>query len=236
MFFAASLSAFVFTAFAQGQSSTSGAAAGGVGTSSSQTGAVGTGQTKGTTGSSQSMGNPTSPSAPVAGAMNQPSSGAPGQGTGASSPHSGPGAMGAGQTPGTTGSSHTMGSPATSSTPGASAMNRSGSTMTDQATSDADRTLNQKLRQGLISDSTLETSSRHIYFSTDNGAVTLQGTVPTEQAKKDVENKIEKMSGVKKVENQLKVMSSTSSSTTMGGTSATGGMDSTTSTKHGSSH
>jgi osmotically-inducible protein OsmY len=95
----------------------------------------------------------------------------------------------------------------------------------DQATTEADRTLNQKIRQGLTSDPALGTSSKNVHFSTDNGKVTLHGTVATEKEKKDLEAKVEKMAGVKDVDNQLQIAPASSSS------SASGSMGSTSSAK-----
>lgn len=82
---------------------------------------------------------------------------------------------------------------------------------TDQAKSEADRALNQNIRQSLSADFSLSASAKNVHFSTDNGKVTLHGTVPTEKDKKDIEAKIEKMTGVKDVDNQLQIAPSTSS-------------------------
>jgi osmotically-inducible protein OsmY len=92
---------------------------------------------------------------------------------------------------------------------------------TDQAKSEADRTLNQNLRQTLSADSSLSASAKNVHFSTDNGKVTLNGTVPTEKDKKDIEAKIAKMTGVKDVDNQLQIAPATSSAAdSMGSASA----------------
>jgi osmotically-inducible protein OsmY len=80
----------------------------------------------------------------------------------------------------------------------------------DQAKSEADRTMNQSIRKALTADSSLAASTKNVHFSTDNGKVTLHGTVPTEKDKKDIEAKVEKMSGVKDVDNQLQIAPSTS--------------------------
>ena len=82
---------------------------------------------------------------------------------------------------------------------------------TDQAKSETDRTLNQNIRQTLNTDSSLSASAKNVHFDTDNGKVTLRGTVPTEKDKKDLAAKVEKMSGVKDVDNQLQIAPSTSS-------------------------
>jgi osmotically-inducible protein OsmY len=106
--------------------------------------------------------------------------------------------------------SSSMGS---STTPGSSA----GMSATDQAKSEADRTLNQNIRQGLNADSSLSASAKSVHFSTENGKVTLHGTVPTEKDKKDIEAKVAKMTGVKDVDNQLQIAPATSSAGSAGG-------------------
>lgn len=102
-----------------------------------------------------------------------------------------------------TGSSRTMGSPSSpGSSMGSSAAMGAGA---DQAITEADRTLNQNIRQALMADSSLGASSKNVHFKTDNGKVTLHGTVATEKDKKDIEAKVEKMTGVKDVDNQLQI-------------------------------
>jgi BON domain len=129
------------------------------------------------------------------------------------SPHSDTGTMGSGGTSGATGSSRPMGSPSAPSSPGMSAPDRPSSAMTDQGMTEADRTLNQNIRKALSADSSLASSAKNVHFSTDNGKVTLQGTVATEKDKENIEAKVEKMTGVKDVNNQLQVASSTSGAT-----------------------
>jgi hypothetical protein len=141
---------------------------------------------------------------------------------------------GSGMSSGATGSSRTMTSPSSPSSgshdtampsspgstrPGGSTMGSSAApggtagmgAATDQAKSEADRTLNQNIHQTLNTDSSLSASAKNVHFDTDNGKVTLRGTVPTEKDKKDLEAKVEKMSGVKDVDNQLQIAPSTSS-------------------------
>jgi osmotically-inducible protein OsmY len=91
---------------------------------------------------------------------------------------------------------------------------------TDQAKSEADRTMNQNIRQTLNTDSALSASAKNVHFDTDNGKVILRGTVPTEKDKKDIEAKVEKMSGVKDVDNQLQIAPSTSSAADRMGSSS----------------
>jgi BON domain len=146
-------------------------------------------------GSSQTMGS-NSPSGS--------SSHDPGMSSGTESTHSGSSTMG---------SSGTMGRGSSSSHAGMSAA-------ADQGMTQADRTLNQNIHQALNVDSALAISSKNVHLTTDNGKVTLHGTVATEKEKSDIEAKIEKMTGVKDVDNQLQIAPSTSSAAgSMGSTS-----------------
>lgn len=144
------------------------------------------------------------------------------------SPPSATGTMGAEETPGETGSSHMGESSRSPSSSGMSATEQSSSSaMSDQAMTEEDRTLNQKIRQELASDSDLQTSASNIHFNTDNGKVTLMGTVATEQEKQDIEDKVGDMAGVEEVDNQLQIASTSSGSTSsMGSSSGTGSSES----------
>jgi osmotically-inducible protein OsmY len=153
---------------------------------------AGSGMSSGATGSSRTM---TSPSSPSSGSHDTAMPSSPG------STHPGGSTMGSSAAPG----GSTMGS---SAAPGGTA---GMGAATDQAKSEADRTLNQNIHQTLNTDSSLSASAKNVHFDTDNGKVTLRGTVPTEKDKKDLEAKVEKMSGVKDVDNQLQIAPSTSS-------------------------
>jgi hypothetical protein len=142
---------------------------------------AGSGMSSGATGSSRTT---PSPSAPSSGSHDTAMPSSPG------STHPGGSTMGSSAAPGGTAG---MGA------------------ATDQAKSEADRTLNQNIHQTLNTDSSLSASAKNVHFDTDNGKVTLRGTVPTEKDKKDLEAKVEKMSGVKDVDNQLQIAPSTSS-------------------------
>jgi osmotically-inducible protein OsmY len=83
--------------------------------------------------------------------------------------------------------------------------------MTDHGMTQADQTLNQKIRQDLMSDSNFRTSASNVHFNTNNGKVVLQGTVATEKDKQEIESKVEKMTGVKDVDNQLQIAPASSS-------------------------
>jgi hypothetical protein len=93
---------------------------------------------------------------------------------------------------------------------------------TDQAKSETDRTLNQNIHLALNADSALSASAKNVHFNTDNGKVTLKGTVPTEKDKKDIEAKVEKMTGVKDVDNQLQIAPATTTSSAAGSTGSMG--------------
>jgi osmotically-inducible protein OsmY len=75
----------------------------------------------------------------------------------------------------------------------------------DKGVTQADRALNQRIRQALSSDSTLATTASKIHLESDNGEVTLHGSVATDEQKSDIVSKISQMNGVKKVHDQLKV-------------------------------
>jgi len=95
----------------------------------------------------------------------------------------------------------------------------------DQGKTEADSSLNQSIRQALNADSALGASAKNVHFDTDNGKVTLHGTVATDKEKKDIEAKVEKMTGVKDVDNQLEVGSAATSGAagSTGSTSSAGG-------------
>jgi BON domain len=84
-----------------------------------------------------------------------------------------------------------------------------GKAMDDKATTEADRALNQRIRQALAADSSLGRSTERVYLNTENGEVTLQGAVATEKEKADIGMKVQQVAGVKKVNNQLQMAPST---------------------------
>lgn len=69
----------------------------------------------------------------------------------------------------------------------------------------ADRSLNTRIREALQNDTDLAFSAADIKLLTDNGKVTLQGSVATEQMKEELMAKVEQVAGVKTVENQLTI-------------------------------
>jgi len=96
----------------------------------------------------------------------------------------------------------------------------------DKGTTETDRTLNSQIRTALKGDTSLNDASQKVNLSSDNGVVTLSGTVATEKDKQDIESRVESMAGVKEVENNLQISpqassSSSSSSSGMGSSSST---------------
>lgn len=89
-------------------------------------------------------------------------------------------------TPSTTGGTPTTGSPS----------------MTE-----ADRALAQSVQQALSQDPSLAPAAQNIQVRANNGEVTLQGSVSSEQEKADIGAKAQQVAGVTRVNNQLEVTS-----------------------------
>jgi len=85
----------------------------------------------------------------------------------------------------------------------------------DMATTDADKRLNRQMRQALNSDTSLANVGQNIHFDTQNGEVTLHGSVASETEKNQIEQKVKQLSDVKSVQNEIEV-SSVGSSSLMG--------------------
>ena len=96
-------------------------------------------------------------------------------------------------------------SPAPSGSTSMQSAEQMGKALEDQAATEADRSLNQRIRQALNADTALATSVQKVQLETNNGEVTLHGSVPTEKIKDDVSAKVRQVAGVKKVENQLQM-------------------------------
>jgi len=80
-----------------------------------------------------------------------------------------------------------------------------GSVMKDEARTEADGALNQHIRQALSEDVALAAAAQSVFIVTDNGEVTLQGSVATEREKADINAKVRQVAGVKKLKNQLQM-------------------------------
>ena len=82
---------------------------------------------------------------------------------------------------------------------------QAGKALSDKANTATDQTLNQRIRQALSGDMALAADAQKIHLNTDNGEVTLHGSVATEKVKADIATKIQQVAGVKKVDNQLQM-------------------------------
>lgn len=74
-----------------------------------------------------------------------------------------------------------------------------------QSESEPDRTITQRIREAIVSDSALSTNAKNIKIITVKGVVTLRGPVASSQEKDAITRKINGIQGVVKVDNQLEV-------------------------------
>lgn len=70
----------------------------------------------------------------------------------------------------------------------------------DSFTTDGDRKIGEKIREDLDKD------FQHISIKVDNGSVTIRGTIADFDTKKDIEDNIRDIQGVRNVDNQLTVI------------------------------
>jgi hyperosmotically inducible protein len=75
----------------------------------------------------------------------------------------------------------------------------------DQSESEVDRTITQKIRQAIMSDSALSTNAKNIKIITIKGVVTLRGPVASSQEKDAIARKVNDVQGVIKLDNQIEV-------------------------------
>jgi hyperosmotically inducible protein len=75
----------------------------------------------------------------------------------------------------------------------------------DQGTSEGDRTITQKVRQGVVKSSSLSMTGKNVKIITVDGVVTLRGPVKTDQEKTDIAALAQAVDGVKRVDNQLEI-------------------------------
>jgi hyperosmotically inducible protein len=81
----------------------------------------------------------------------------------------------------------------------------------DQATpaiqkmSKADRELTRKIRRAVVSDKDLSVEAHNIHITAQDGAVTLIGSVKSDDEKKAIEDKANEIAGAGKVTSQLTV-------------------------------
>ena len=73
----------------------------------------------------------------------------------------------------------------------------------EQGETEPDRNVTQEIRQSLMKDNSLSLQSKNVVIITQNGIVTIKGTVPNEAEKKSIEEHAKKAPGVKSINNQL---------------------------------
>ena len=91
---------------------------------------------------------------------------------------------------------------------GRNVRDRSGQNVTsgNQSESEADRTITQRIRQAIVDDNSLSTNAKNIKIITINGVVTLRGPVNNDREKNEIGRKVQSVSGVKNVDNQLEII------------------------------
>jgi len=82
----------------------------------------------------------------------------------------------------------------------------------DQAMTEADQNLNARMRAALNADPSLRDAGQTISMQSDNGLVTLSGTVATEEEKSNLQSRLQRVVGVHQIENNLQIAPRTSSS------------------------
>jgi hypothetical protein len=90
----------------------------------------------------------------------------------------------------------------------------------DRAMKETDRSLNAQIREALNRNATLREASSSVAMNTNNGVVTLTGTVATEKEKMDLQNELQRVSGVSRVENNLQIAPRPSNAPTSSSTPA----------------
>ena len=80
-------------------------------------------------------------------------------------------------------------------------------TADQQKMNKADRTLTQKIRKAIVSDKSLSVAAHNVTIVSQNGMVTLRGTVKSDDEKKAVEDKATEIAGQGKVTSELMVSS-----------------------------
>ena len=76
----------------------------------------------------------------------------------------------------------------------------------DQGGSEADRTVTQHVRQGVMDADALSTTGKNVKIITVDGVVTLRGPVNTAQEKATIASIAQRVNGVKRVDNQLETV------------------------------
>lgn len=77
----------------------------------------------------------------------------------------------------------------------------------DQGESEADRTITQRIRQGVVGDDGLSMTAANVKIITVNGVVTLRGPVKDAQERSTIGAIAQRVAGVTRVDNQLEIAS-----------------------------
>jgi len=77
----------------------------------------------------------------------------------------------------------------------------------DQGESEADRTITQRVRQGVVGHDGLSTTATNVKIITVDGVVTLRGPVKSAEERSTIESIAQRADGVKRVDNQLEIAS-----------------------------
>jgi hyperosmotically inducible periplasmic protein len=75
----------------------------------------------------------------------------------------------------------------------------------DQNENETDRKITQEIRQHVVDTDELSLSAKNVKIVTADGNVTLRGPVKTAQEKADIARIAQKVSGVKRLDNQLEI-------------------------------
>jgi hyperosmotically inducible protein len=75
----------------------------------------------------------------------------------------------------------------------------------DQNENETDRKITQEIRQHVVDTDELSISAKNVKIVTADGNVTLRGPVKTAQEKTDIGRIAQKVSGVKRLDNQLEI-------------------------------
>lgn len=75
----------------------------------------------------------------------------------------------------------------------------------DQGGSEADRTVTQNVRQGVVKADGMSTAAKNVKIMTRDGVVTLRGPVKTDEEKSSIASIANQVAGVKRVDNQLEI-------------------------------
>lgn len=78
-------------------------------------------------------------------------------------------------------------------------------TASDQSENEADRKITQRIRQAVTKDNSLSTSAQNVKIITQDGKVTLRGTVNSDSEKQKIADMAKKAPGVKNVENLITI-------------------------------